>query len=276
MKNLKFVVLLVAILSVVLVGYNIDVQAKGTSNVKQGTTKCVDILKASENGDLKGVKQCVADGVDINSSVKGGYTALQTASKYGHLDVVKFLIENGAKINQQVELEGTPEEEGGNIYSDTALMYASRAGHIDIVKYIIDKGADVNLKDFKGSTALIRASTDTGHIEIVKLLIKSGADINTRNIFNNGALAFALWDGHFDIAKYLIKSGADVNITDETGNTVLIWASGEGNIELVKLFIDSGASVNYKNVYSDQTALVLARESGHKDIVKYLQSKGAK
>ncbi len=272
MKSLRFVMLQMLLCSIILGSYNINIKAEDTINMKRYDVKCTDILGYAQNGDLAGIEQCIADGVDINESEKGGYTALQIASKYGQLEIVKYLIEHGAKINQQVELDDIPVVEGVIEYGDTALMYASHSGHLDVVSYLIDMGADVNLKDFKYSTALIRASTDDGHLEVVRFLIDSGADINAKNISNNGVLTLALWSDNFDIGRYLIKSGVDINATDETGNTVLIWAVGKGNLELVKLFIDNGASVNYKNIYTGQIALDVAKKNRQKKVVKYLES----
>ena len=58
-----------------------------------------------------------------------GNTVLIIASELGRLNIVKFLIDNKANINEQ------------NNNKETALMLASRKGHIDIVKLLIRKGA---------------------------------------------------------------------------------------------------------------------------------------
>jgi ankyrin repeat protein len=58
-----------------------------------------------------------------------GVTPLWLASKYGYLDVVKYLIENGADIDQP------------NIHGATPLSGASEYGHLDVAKYLKKKGA---------------------------------------------------------------------------------------------------------------------------------------
>ena len=63
------------------------------------------------------------------------------AARYGDLETVKLLIENGADINAK-------DEDGY-----TVLMHASFNGYLEIVKYLIEKGANVN-EDKDGVTAL--------------------------------------------------------------------------------------------------------------------------
>ena len=55
---------------------------------------------ASADGNLQSVKRAVESGVDINApDPKNGYTPLHLAVSNDHKDVVKYLIENKAKIN---------------------------------------------------------------------------------------------------------------------------------------------------------------------------------
>ncbi len=59
----------------------------------------------------------------------------------------------------------------------TALMWASSVG---MTKFLLAHGAKVNLKDDRGSTALIHAA-DGSDVGIVKALLAAGADVNARN-----------------------------------------------------------------------------------------------
>jgi ankyrin repeat protein len=63
-----------------------------------------------------------------------GWPALSGASKYGHIDVVKFLLANGAIINAS-------DKDG-----DTALMMAAMQGHILIVELLLSNGANAGDK----------------------------------------------------------------------------------------------------------------------------------
>jgi len=108
------------------------------------------LLSAAGKGDLRSIKHLIKNGtsVDINARDKdifyGHYsTALTRASENGHLEVVKYLVENGADLNR-----------GENVgRGATALMFASQEGHIEVVKYLATK-SDINIKDYDGKTAL--------------------------------------------------------------------------------------------------------------------------
>ena len=55
-----------------------------------------DILKAAEEGDLKAIKRCLKNGVDVNAKDNEGASVLIIAAKKGHVDIVSHLIYNGA------------------------------------------------------------------------------------------------------------------------------------------------------------------------------------
>lgn len=163
-----------------------------------------ELIKACEDGDLEKVKSIVEKVTDINLEYND-WTPLTKASEKGHLNIVKYLLENGAEIDKE------------NGYGWTPLMCASMNGFLDIVKYLVDKGANIEIKTDSKWTALTFASME-GRLEVVKYLIKSGADVNVRDDKNrsiidcilNGALDVddaLLSDKHLKIIEILIKKG---------------------------------------------------------------------
>ncbi len=56
-----------------------------------------DLIDYTVNGDLKGVKECIKNGADINVITDEGHTALSIASEFGHIDVVEYLESARAK-----------------------------------------------------------------------------------------------------------------------------------------------------------------------------------
>ena len=61
----------------------------------------------------------------------GASTPLMEAAQEGHLDLVKYLLENGALVNAQT---GT---------GDTALTYACENGHTDVSDLLLQYNAEL-------------------------------------------------------------------------------------------------------------------------------------
>jgi ankyrin repeat protein len=128
----------------------------------------------------------------INKQDRSGRTALMYATGSKFTEIVKLLLQAGAKIDIQ------------DIDGDTALVFASNTGNIEITELLLQAGAKVNIQDVTGSTALIIAS-DQGHTEIVKLLLKFGAKTTFRDNGGNTALSLARRGGRTEIVKLLLK-----------------------------------------------------------------------
>ena len=64
--------------------------------------------------------------------------SLGYAAYYGHLEIVKLLLENGANVNQ-MSYHGS--------YGSDSLGYAAYYGHLEIVKILLKHGAHVPLRD---------------------------------------------------------------------------------------------------------------------------------
>jgi ankyrin repeat protein len=156
-----------------------------------------------------------------------------------------------------------------DVRGNTALITASSRGNTDIVRLLLERDADPNFRNLFGDTALIEASIE-GHINIVRLLLNNNADINIRDSYGWTALRMASSYGHIDIVEFLLNYGADPNIIDNDGNTALFKASYNGHINIVILLLDNGADLNIQNDRGD-TALTIAESEGHNDIARLIR-----
>mmetsp|Transcript_8696 Transcript_8696/g.18542 ORF Transcript_8696/g.18542 Transcript_8696/m.18542 type:complete len:670 (+) Transcript_8696:116-2125(+) len=220
-----------------------------------------------------------------------GETALIAASCSGALKAVEVLLARGAKV------------EAVGKHGSSALMRAAYAGHIKIVRALLNYGASIDAAEANGFTALMVASLN-GHREVVGVLIARGAKLSARNYDGDSAIDCARAQGHakvvqllenVDAAKEAVKSlrniseyssaehvtawidacaDIEVQLDKDSKETPLIAAARSGNCAAVNVMLSSGADINAKNS-NGQTALRIAAEEGHAEVVKRLLCRGA-
>ncbi|MCJ1353165.1 MAG: hypothetical protein MMC33_003150 [Icmadophila ericetorum] len=93
-----------------------------------------------------------------------GSGALIVAAEHGSLDLVRYLLDQGADVNEVgIEAQGDPRTKQ---FVGTALHKAASGGRADVVRLFLDSGADAKLLDGRGKTALQMA----GNKEVEQVL----------------------------------------------------------------------------------------------------------
>merc|ERR1712111_89346 len=125
--------------------------------------------------------------------------------------------------------------------------------------------------DGDGNTALILAGKK-GHLDILRELLDRGANIEAQDKWQgNTALQYAAQNNHLEVVKELLDRGANIEAQGKwQGNTALHYAARYNRLDVVKVLLDRGANVRTKNA-DGETALKLARQKGHTEIVRVLQ-----
>ncbi len=148
---------------------------------------------AAINGQVDVIDYLINNGAEINSKNNRGYTIFSFATKLSH-EVNKTLVKNGANINHRGEKGQTP------------LINAILAGDLSTVMYLISLGAIIDYVDERGGSALFYA-TSGGNMEIVKSLVEAGADVNIGIEYT--PLKGAIANKHYAVSTYLVLQGAE-------------------------------------------------------------------
>ncbi|KAI1460619.1 ankyrin repeat-containing domain protein [Annulohypoxylon moriforme] len=225
--------------------------------------KSTPLNTAVKNKEM--VKMLLIHGADPNKYPNGGDSALLRAVQGNHVEVVKVLIQYGARIDVPDELRDDTRWEP----VERAVFY----GQGDIIRILVEGGADIDRRFTDGSTLIHKGLNSTGlgallefrpnldvkgddgntplhkvteetPLENVKLLVRAGSDINLKGSFNLTPIIHALRYGREDIARYYLSRKANVNIISPWHGSSLHLACSKGLVDLAEALIDAGADVN--------------------------------
>lgn len=175
---------LIAIL--IVLGAHVSIQSM---NRKATSLNIPPLLKAADEGNIKGVIDSLNKGASIETRDMAGYTALTKATARGYEHIVKFLLDRGANVNTVTELGTTP------------LGIAASNGYAGIVKLLLKHDPVIDFKH-RNVTALAsalwslasRARDDASLAEtkeriaqiklIIKELLEHGATVDNRTLIS--------------------------------------------------------------------------------------------
>ena len=139
--------------------------------------------------------------IDINGKFLQEVTVLCVAIEKDNLDMVKLLVNNGAKINMLGKT--------GTFMLDGTLDNKN----FDILEYLISKGADVNY-NLGGGTFLIDIVGTTKNrkprVEYLKKFLTYKPDINHMGAGSFSALHRATMAGFVEYMEILLDHGANI------------------------------------------------------------------
>ncbi|CAL1541772.1 unnamed protein product [Lymnaea stagnalis] len=157
-------------------------------------------------------------------------------------DLVEFLLENGADVNQ------------GGPSSPVPLIQAVK--NEAMVTLLLSFGAKVNDKNYLDTTALIE-SVRLDNCGVINILIKQGADMNVETRFGDTALIIAAKLEKLNALKALLDGKVDVDFITHSGKSALHASIIVGRLTAMELLLKHGADVNLGD-HSSLTPLMLS------------------
>ncbi len=223
-------------------------------------------LAAAEAGDLQALKDLLKQGVDINAGNSINTTALMKATRGKHLELIDFLLDQGADLNPV------------DCYGFTVMTHAviaSKSWNGCFLNPDPDPRPLQKLLAAGGKFRLCEAVL-LNDVELARVRLEEGANPNTGAFSYFGTmLQIAATLGYLEIVNLLLEKGADPEETDDIGNTPLVEASENGHTPIVTCLLDHGAKIDAEDWFG-QTPLAWAVMRKQRDVVALLLARGAK
>lgn len=169
---------------------------------------------AARRGDVKALRELIANGADVNQATKDGPTALMLASMEGHIGAVGVLLQTKAKVNAKARAELdyseklTVREFGRGKTRVTAIHLACMYGHEDVVSLLQEFKADPWISNSYLDDGLMLAVRN-GHSRIVRALLRQAI------VYGMGRPAsLAIRYGHIEVLNVLMQYGAELDAFD--------------------------------------------------------------
>lgn len=273
---------------------NVLIAAGADVNAPTGNAlKLTPLMSAAMSGTADTAKVLVAAKANVHAKSINDQEAIHFAASMGsNAALVKILLDAGADANVKTKLgfaplhvtcwvamtpsekmaqrerqrKDVPEMAGTPYFKKTEKDFSTPG---EIAKVLLDAGAAADTVAQNDSTPLTLAAMK-GYGDVIRFLVAKKVDLNARHhaggeamaadVGNTGtAVMFAAAAGHLDAVQALAEAGADLNLTTMWRNITSGAVAGTTTIETVT-----------------HTALSIASDAGHADVVAYLRTKGAK
>ncbi len=223
---------------------------------------------------------------------------LHSCAKFGQVDMIRKLLDDGADINARARKCTTP------------IMKAAKAGHLEVLDLLKERGADFGAKDIKGWSALHHACSRRQSL-VIPGLLEVGLSFTDSDMDSNTPLHFCsddeglldlvkaraslahlqtsqlasligchVYDGNSNMLKWLLEHLDDTQKRDAFRNDgepyyALSIAASRGFVEILNILLDAGAEID-RWTEKCSFPLACAATMARFDSVQLLARKGAK
>lgn len=233
------------------------------------------VARAAERGYLDVVKtlRSVGFSVDNKNYCDRFKSPICMAFRGGHVDIVKFLVEDCGVSMESDDYTSPPVED------------AVVRGRLEVVKYFVESG--ISMEDvIRRATSLLHNTVRYQHASICHYLLSKGANANQpdRYIEDQTPLFVALFSKKDVFVRNLISAGADVNYRNRLGQTPMFQVLTYGpyefdgypplpetvqQLDMVKLLASFGADPDIQDMRQGYP-LATAIHKDYYNIARYL------
>jgi hypothetical protein len=140
-----------------------------------------------------------------------------------------------------------------------SLQEAAAIGDVNMVRSLLEKGVEVDSWDGSHKKTALQRAAMSGHKDVVELVLAKGAKTSD---FHTSA-----WLGDLKQVKHFVEQGTGVNTKDDHFQwTPLHWTVFTGSKHVAEFLLAK----------KGETAISLAKDKGHTEIVELLRKHGAK
>ena len=177
------------------------------------------ICDLAGSGQVDDVTVMVEAGVEIGEVCRGGFTPLDVAVERGNVNVVRFLLTDGAPSK----------------FAEIGMLVylAAARNHPKVIGVLAEAGAPLVWNNTQGRTP-IHIAAAKGHDEAVSALLLLGVDANLRGTVGWTPLHEAAGTGHVGTLRILVMHGGDRNALDSAGRTAAKLAADAGHLDAVR------------------------------------------
>jgi len=159
--------------------------------------------------------------------------------------------------------------------STAASTTVSSRKPISILKRLLSSAGAPSAKATPHDVTPLMTAAYNGEMEAAEALLADGVDPNAKDDDRRTALMFAAAKGHTGIVNLLLNYRADPNLRELAyGRTALMGAAHKGHLDTVEALLAGDADANAKD-NDHMTAMDLAKEAEHSEIVQMLKDAGA-
>jgi len=153
--------------------------------------------------DIELLKYLFSKGARLSTTKDSGTPSLSLAVQTGSIEMVDFLLQQGADINEKCSFSGGEQ---------TPIFFALRPANLPMVKYLVEHGANLKITSGLDTTPLHAAVENRADIETIKYMIDKGSDVNSKKVSwdRMTILQSACKIGYKDAAKLLVQRGAKI------------------------------------------------------------------